>query len=86
MSYSECIAQIMALAGDTDTNAAIVGGMLGACVGHSALPQEYVDKVLRCGPKKGKLGTMPVEVQPACTYQQAFEEMFAKISSDLTFD
>ena len=37
-SYSECIAQTMAFAGDTDTNGAIVGGMLGACVGRSELP------------------------------------------------
>lgn len=85
-SYSECMAKTMSFAGDTDTNGAIVGGMLGACVGRSELPQEYVEKVLKCGPKKGHKSIMPDEVQPSFTYQKAFDEMFSKISSELVFD
>lgn len=50
-SYSECMAKTMSFAGDTDTNGAIVGGMLGACVGRSELPKDYVEKVLNCGQK-----------------------------------
>ena len=80
------MAKTMSFAGDTDTNGAIVGGMLGACVGRKELPIEYVEKVLKCGPKLGKKGEMPKEVQPSFTYQQAFDEMFAKISSELVFD
>jgi len=32
----------MAFAGDTDTNGAIVGGMLGACIGKAELPSDYI--------------------------------------------
>lgn len=34
------------LGGDTDTNAAIVGGMIGALVGFKNLPEFMVNKVL----------------------------------------
>ena len=33
-------------AGDTDTNAAIVGGLLGALIGFSNLPAEYIHPML----------------------------------------
>ena len=36
------------MAGDTDTNAAIVGGMLGAYYGKAKLPRDMIDKVLSC--------------------------------------
>lgn len=32
--------------GDTDTNAAIVGAMMGAVFGFSKLPQAYIHKML----------------------------------------
>jgi ADP-ribosylglycohydrolase len=32
--------------GDTDTNAAIVGSMIGALVGYTGLPTAYIDKIL----------------------------------------
>jgi len=43
----------MMLAGDTDTNGAIVGGMIGAYYGRSGLPTWMVDKVLKCDLKQG---------------------------------
>lgn len=33
--------------GDTDTNAAIVGGLLGAAYGIEGIPSELIDKVMR---------------------------------------
>lgn len=33
--------------GDTDTNAAIVGGLLGAAVGLTNIPSEMVEKMIR---------------------------------------
>ena len=33
--------------GDTDTNAAIVGGLLGAAQGMKAIPEDMVNKVLQ---------------------------------------
>lgn len=38
--------EIIQNGGDTDTNAAIVGGMLGALVGIKGIPEEYVQKSL----------------------------------------
>lgn len=37
--------ETLRLGGDTDTNAAIVGGLIGALVGVERLPREYVEKV-----------------------------------------
>jgi len=46
--YDFIMRQIVALGGDTDTNAAIAGGMIGAYLGISKLPQEKVKKILEC--------------------------------------
>lgn len=40
--YSYAMREIIQNGGDTDTNAAIVGGMLGALVGIKQIPDEYV--------------------------------------------
>jgi ADP-ribosyl-[dinitrogen reductase] hydrolase len=40
--------------GDTDTNAAIAGALLGAVYGRSAIPAQWVDKLLNCRPKAGR--------------------------------
>jgi ADP-ribosylglycohydrolase len=37
---------VLSKGGDTDTNAAIVGGMIGAIVGFKNLPHEYLKKLL----------------------------------------
>ncbi len=39
--------------GDTDTNAAIAGALLGAVHGREAVPAQWVDRVLNCRPKAG---------------------------------
>lgn len=44
--YTESIRKTIQLGGDTDTNACIVGGMIGALVGIRNIPQEMVKKVL----------------------------------------
>ena len=40
--------------GDTDTNAAIAGALLGAVYGRSAIPAQWVDKLLNCRPEAGR--------------------------------
>ena len=40
------------LDGDTDTNAAIVGGLLGAKYGLSSIPEHWVDNVINCKNKR----------------------------------
>jgi ADP-ribosyl-[dinitrogen reductase] hydrolase len=42
--------------GDTDTNAAICGALLGAVYGFDAIPLQWVDRVLNCRPKAGLPG------------------------------
>ncbi len=39
--------------GDTDTNAAIGGALLGAVFGREAIPAQWADRVLNCRPKAG---------------------------------
>ena len=39
--------------GDTDTNAAIAGALLGAVHGREAVPAQWADRVLNCRPKAG---------------------------------
>ena len=46
-SYVEAMSETLALGGDTDTNAAIVGGLIGAAVGVENLPSVYIDNVTK---------------------------------------
>lgn len=39
--------------GDTDTNAAIAGALLGAIYGREAVPKQWVDALRRCRPEAG---------------------------------
>jgi ADP-ribosyl-[dinitrogen reductase] hydrolase len=39
--------------GDTDTNAAIAGALLGAVYGRQAVPKQWVEKLLTCRPESG---------------------------------
>jgi ADP-ribosylglycohydrolase len=42
--------------GDTDTNAAITGALLGAVYGREAIPTQWVGKLLSCRPEAGRQG------------------------------
>ncbi len=53
LTYEECIRQTLLLAGDTDTNGAIVGGMIGAYYGKDKLPKEMANQVLTCDLTQG---------------------------------
>jgi ADP-ribosylglycohydrolase len=46
ISYKESIIQTLMLGGDTDTNAAIVGGMIGARYGSKQIPDSMKEPVL----------------------------------------
>ena len=39
--------------GDTDTNAAICGALLGAVYGLKAIPAQWLDSILKCRPERG---------------------------------
>ena len=59
LTYEDSIRFTLLQGGDTDTNACIVGALLGACVGYSSLPQEQVNKMLSCDISKGKKSMRP---------------------------
>jgi ADP-ribosyl-[dinitrogen reductase] hydrolase len=40
--------------GDTDTNAAVTGALLGAVHGRNAVPAQWVEKILSCRPEAGQ--------------------------------
>jgi ADP-ribosyl-[dinitrogen reductase] hydrolase len=50
-SYSEALKDILLRGGDTDTNAAIVGGLLGAAEGIDGINKDQIKKVLDFDPQ-----------------------------------
>ena len=62
--------------GDTDTNAAVAGALLGAIHGADAVPEQWREAVLNCRPEEGKLGVSrprPEEYWPADAMELARE-------------
>jgi ADP-ribosyl-[dinitrogen reductase] hydrolase len=53
-SLEEGIVGTVMRGGDTDTNAAIAGALLGAAYGRHALPSQWVTKILSCRPMAGE--------------------------------
>jgi len=51
-SYEAAIRHTLLAGGDTDTNACIVGGLIGAAVGAEAIPAHMTQAVLQCQPKR----------------------------------
>jgi len=60
--YMAALYETLQGGGDTDTNAAIVGGLVGAFQGVDGLPGEMVKKVLQCDTQEGC--ERPKEYQP----------------------
>jgi ADP-ribosylglycohydrolase len=55
-SFEEGVVDTIMRGGDTDTNAAICGALLGAVYGLDAIPLQWVTSVLTCRPKIGTPG------------------------------
>lgn len=51
LDFEEALVQVMGAGGDTDTNGAVAGAVLGARYGASAIPQRWVD----CIPQRHRL-------------------------------
>lgn len=60
--------------GDTDTNACIVGGLVGAAVGVQGIPKNMAEKVL--GFKKGKGVPRPDWLYPGSKILKAIEDIY----------
>ena len=46
-TYRDCVPKAVNLGEDTDTVAAVAGGLAGALYGYDAIPKEWLDKLLR---------------------------------------
>jgi ADP-ribosylglycohydrolase len=55
-SLEEGVVDSVMSGGDTDTNAAIAGALLGAVYGAGAVPQQWREAVLACRPELGRRG------------------------------
>ena len=54
ISYIDAIFETLSGGGDTDTNACIVGGLVGAYHGESGIPEPMREAILRCDTHKGR--------------------------------
>lgn len=55
-SLEEALVDTMARGGDTDTNGAICGALLGAVYGREAIPRRWRNRLLSCRPVAGRRG------------------------------
>ncbi len=55
-SFEEGVVDTIMYGGDTDTNAAIAGALLGAIHGRAAIPFQWLDRLLTCRPIRGLAG------------------------------
>jgi ADP-ribosylglycohydrolase/fructose-1,6-bisphosphatase/inositol monophosphatase family enzyme len=64
--FENALIATVAAGGDTDTNAAIAGALLGACHGREAIPSRWILPVLACRPmaEAGALRPRPMELWP----------------------
>jgi ADP-ribosyl-[dinitrogen reductase] hydrolase len=53
-TYEEALLETLLGGGDTDTNACIVGGLVGAACGASSIPDHLKQSVLNCDTTKGR--------------------------------
>jgi ADP-ribosylglycohydrolase len=73
-SLEEGVVETVMCGGDTDTNAAIAGALLGAVYGESAVPRQWREVVLNCRPAAGVAGVRrprPREFWPVDTLELA---------------
>ena len=56
VSLEEGVVDSVMSGGDTDTNAAIAGALLGAVYGELAVPRQWREAMLACRPESGRAG------------------------------
>jgi len=55
-NLEEALIDTVGRGGDTDTNAAICGALLGAVYGIDAIPEQWLSSILECRPMQGQAG------------------------------
>lgn len=61
-SYSAALIDVINRGGDSDTNGAIVGALLGSFYGIEGIPKEWIDTVVNCVPPKEWKGYHPKDL------------------------
>lgn len=59
--FEKSIEYVLSLGGDTDTNAAIVGGVIGTKWGSDSIPLYYLLKIIQCNPNHDRSNFHPKE-------------------------
>lgn len=67
------IEYVLSKGGDTDTNAAIVGGMIGSIVGFKNLPPEYLKKLLNLRHNNQEGRPRPNFYEPRYAFANAYK-------------
>eukprot|EP01017_Pseudomicrothorax_dubius_P015667 TRINITY_DN17960_c0_g1_i2.p1 TRINITY_DN17960_c0_g1~~TRINITY_DN17960_c0_g1_i2.p1 ORF type:complete len:225 (-),score=30.14 TRINITY_DN17960_c0_g1_i2:123-740(-) len=75
---------VISLGGDTDTNACIVGGMLGAYLGIQGLPRDLVEKAKRFDPEHNTNKIRPQQYAPG-RCEEIVEFLLNYAPSEMTF-
>jgi len=72
-SFEEALVRTIGCGGDTDTNAAVAGALLGAAHGRDAIPSRWMLAVLACRPlaECGALRPRPIEYWPDDIFELA---------------
>ena len=64
-TLEEGVIETVQCGGDTDTNGAICGALLGAVYGQEAVPGQWVDRIIECRPMAGTTQPRPKEYWPS---------------------
>jgi len=81
-SLEEGVVDTVRRGGDTDTNAAIAGALLGAVYGREAIPQQWSATLKNCRPQQGRLGVK--KPRPEIYWPVDAEELAAKLCEQAT--
>lgn len=76
-SFEEGVVDTVMQGGDTDTNAAIAGALLGAVYGREAIPEQWQKAVLNCKPLAGRVGVQ--QPRPRCFWPVDVLELAEKL-------
>lgn len=71
--YENAIAETLSGGGDTDTNACIVGGLIGAAVGVNNIPESMRNSVLNCDTNLGK------HPRPAFLHPRQIDDLISQL-------
>ncbi|CAI2369904.1 unnamed protein product [Moneuplotes crassus] len=84
--YEEAMVKILMGGGDTDTNACIAGGLIGAIVGFKGLPEEAKTKVLNWDNNKEEGHERPEFLVPSIYAENLIERLYDSAATDFEID